>query len=554
MGEFKVRWMRRWTDDLVAGLTGAVAGAPQAMGFAILAGINPIYGLYSAIAATIVGGLVASSSFMTIAPTNALSLVVGSVLLTTPEATQPAHLFTLTAMIGVMMTLAGVLRLGMLTRFVSSSVMTGFITGAGLLIIIGQLRHLTGITYTETQALPRVWEWVTRLNEAEWRSFIIGLVTIGAIYGVRGTALKNGSVLVALVLATLCVAIFGWDHVALVHDVSHVPDGLPDVSIPQLNYVPDLLISALAMTVLALVQGAAITSSVPEKDGELSDPNRDFIGQGVGNLAAAFFQGMPAAGSLSRTAVNVNAGAQTRYANVCAGLLIGVLVFAFGHVIEAIPLAALAGQLIVAALSLFRLDRIRIVWNVGLSGRLAMIATFAATLFLPLEYSIYVGVALSLSMYIYTSSSNLHVVRLKPIDDHRFEEAPVPQTLPSWKPIVISVSGHLYFAAVRSLEKIMPRPHNTDHPVVILRLRDNPYIGTTGIEFLRRYSNQLEASDGLLLLSGIHESVWAQIVRTGFVDEIGARHIFESNAVLLDSTDSALRYAQNWLNQQKESQ
>ncbi len=543
--------MRRWIDDFVAGLTGAVAGAPQAMGFAILAGISPIYGLYSAIVATMIGGLVASSSFMTIAPTNALALVVGSVLIGYPTAQHPALLFTLTALIGVMMVIAGVLRLGILTRFVSNAVMTGFITGAGLLIIIGQLRHLTGIVYTERDAIPRVLEWINKLDSVNWQAFVIGLLTILTIYTVRLTRLKNTAVLMGLVVATAFEAVVDWQAVTLVRDIALVPPGLPSLSTPQMDYMPDLLLPALAMTVLALVQGAAITRSIPEKNGEVSDVNRDFTGQGFGNVAASFFQGMPAAGSLSRTAVNVNAGARTRYANVFAGGLIALLVVVFGRAIELIPLAALAGQLIVAALSLLRFDRIRAVWNVSFSARLAMVATFMATLFLPLEYSIYVGVVLSIALYVYTSAANIHVVQLKPLDDHRFEEVDLPEALPSRKPIVVSVSGNLYFAAVRSLERQMPRPHNAKNPVVILRLRNNPYIGSTGIEFLRRYSQQLAACGGMLLLSGINQTLWSQIIRSGFIDEIGADHVFESNAVLLDSTDHALHYAENWLAQQK---
>jgi SulP family sulfate permease len=166
---------------------------------------------------------------------------------------------------------------------------------------------------------------------------------------------------------------------------------------------------------------------------------------------------------------------------------------------------------------------------------------------LPLEYSIYVGVVLSLTLYVYTSASSIHVVRLISLPDNRYQEVTLPETLPSREPVVISVTGHLYFAAVRNLERRLPGVDGAQQPVVILRLRDNPYIGSTGVVFLRRYAQKLRDRGGLLLLSGIGPEAERQLERTGFLDEIGAEKVFTANAILLDATDRARRYADEWL-------
>src|SRR5690606_13707032 len=137
-----------------------------------------------------------------------------------------------------------------------------------------------------------------------------------------------------------------------------------------------------------------------------------------------------------------------------------------GSVLELIPLASLAGHLVVAALSLIRVDALRLVWRVSASARVALAVTFVATLVLPLEYSIYVGVLISLLLYLYTSACAVEVVRLVPLGDGHFREESVPSSLPSGEPVILSVTGNLYFAAVSRLEELLPRPNGARSPVV----------------------------------------------------------------------------------------
>lgn len=535
--------------DFLAGITGAVAGAPQAMGFAIIAGVSPIYGLYAAILPTIVGALVSSSVFMTIGPTNAVALITGSVLLAYSDNDLDGHLFTLTFLVGLFLLLFALLRLGNLTRFVSNAVMTGFVTGAGVLIILGQLSHLVGYEGSfQGNALERLIDLLAHLPQFSLHTTIIGVLAIVIIYALHRTRrLKSVATLVALTVSAILVSVLGWHDVALVRDLSPVPNSLPGFVLPNLAYVPDLVTAAFAVALLAALQGTGITRGIPQPDGSLADTERDLLGQGAANLVGSFFQAMPSGGSLSRTAVNISAGARTSLSNIFAGMFIALSLLLFGSVLELIPLASLAGHLVVAALSLIRVDALRLVWRVSASARVALAVTFVATLVLPLEYSIYVGVLISLLLYLYTSASAVEVVRLVPLGDGHFREESVPSSLPSGEPVILSVTGNLYFAAVSRLEELLPRPNGARSPVVILRLRDHHYLGSTGVRFLDYYARLLERSGGRLFLCGVEKDVRIQLERTDELERFGMDGVFFADDVVFMSTECAYDYAKKWL-------
>ncbi len=543
------RYRQTLVQDVLAGATGAIAGAPQAMAFAIIAGISPIYGLYTATVTTIVGALTTSSTFMTVGPTNALALVVFSALLDYEGTEQVERLFALTLMVGMFMFMFGVLRLGSLTRFVSNAVMTGFVTGAGLLIIMGQLRHITGYTIEGEMALERFLNWLRRLPDTNPETLLIGIISMVIIYGLNKTRYKSVGTLFAIVLTSALVLLANWDSVELVRDISDIPSGLPRFVLPKFEHIAEMLPVALAMAVLASVQSAAISQSIPQADGSIANITRDFAGQGLANIAGSFFQSMPACGSLSRTAVNVNAGARTRMANLIAGVLVGGTLILLGNVIERITMAALGGLLIVAAASLIKVNQIKMVWNVGWSGRFSMIGTFLATQFLPLEFSIYIGVAISLLLYVYTSATQIEVVQLVRTDDNRYRETSAPTDLPDRRPIVLFVHGNLYFAAVSRLEKLLPSPLECERPVVILRVRDNQYLGSTGIRALQRYAEQIKSRGGKFILAGVGPRLREQLENTGAINVFGDEAVFYANDVIFQATDRAIAYAKAWLKQ-----
>lgn len=548
--------MRQWLNkrrktllpDILAGLTGAIAGAPQAMGFALVAGVSPLYGLYAAIVPAFVGALLSRSVFMTIAPTNILMLLVGVALAPYGTSNPPLVLFTLTFLVGIWQLIFGIFRLGKLTEFVSNAVILGFVTGVAVLIMLGQLNHLTGYeTHIQGNTLTKAVDWFTHLSQSHPQTTIIGVLVIIIIYGLHHTRLKYVATLVAVLITGLIVTIFNWTDVAVVRDLSPIPSGLPRLVLPDLNYVISLLPVTLSIAVLASIQSAAIINNMRDIEGNDPSMSWEFTAQGIANIVGGLFQTLPVSGSLSRTAVNLSAGAKTRLANLLAAVFIAILLGVAGSVLEAITLAALAGHLIVAATTMIDYSAIRMVWRVRPAGRFAMIITFLATLLLPLEYSIFVGIILSSALYLFTSAQNITVMRLIPEENHRYRVVKAPEKLSCEEPVILSVSGNLYFAAVPRLEELLPDVAECERPVVILRLRDNVYLGSTGIKMLERYARRIRKKGGKFILTGVGSEIRIQLERTGALDRLGQENIFYAEDVIFSATEKALAYAYSWL-------
>jgi SulP family sulfate permease len=299
-------------SDLLAGLVGALTSIPDAMASAILAGLNPIQGLYAIMVGTPVGALATSSVFMTIAVTSAMALTVGDSLAGYSGDELLEAVITLTILVGLFALLLGVLKLGTLVRFVSNAVMTGFLTGVAALIILGQLGDLAGYDSQFSNKVVQAVDLLLHPSQVDLQTLAIGLLTIAIILLLGRTRLENYSMILAMVVASAVVLVLGWTSVELIGDIADIPRSLPTPRLPNPALVPALIGPAIALAIIGLVQGAGVGRSVPNPDGGYPEPSRDFSGQGLGNIAAGFFQGMPVGGSLASTAINVNAGAKTR--------------------------------------------------------------------------------------------------------------------------------------------------------------------------------------------------------------------------------------------------
>ena len=391
--------------ELLAGLSGALIGAPQAMAFALIAGINPIYGLYTAIVATLIGALFDGHGVMTIAPTNALALVVGSALGTFADGSggELERLFALTALVGVIQLGFGALRLGRLMRYFDAAVMTGFIGGAGLLIVLNQLPTLTGLALSGGNTLSRSVEWLRRVAEFAPQTTALGVLALALMLAFWNTRARRFGTLVGLVVVSLAVAALGWEEVALVRDIATLPRHLPTFAWPDWGYWPALAPGALAIAVLGLAQSAALARGLPEDQAQfvkkLDSNSQDFLAQGLANLVGGALQCMPAGGSLSRTALLLSAGGRTRWSNVVSALVLAGLLLSVASLAEQIALPALAAQLVIAGLRLINWRSIRRFWGSGVAGRAALTVMFVATLVLPLEQSVFLGMAISALLY-----------------------------------------------------------------------------------------------------------------------------------------------------------
>ncbi|MGW1339545.1 SulP family inorganic anion transporter [Kribbella sp. NPDC002412] len=534
--------------DAVAGLPGAISGVPDGMAAAVLVGVNPIHGLYASFAGPVAGGLLSSTRLMVISTTTAAALAAGSALEDVDPADRPDALFLLTIMTGVVMILAGVAKLGRYTRFVSHSVMIGFLTGISVNIFFGQIPDLTGVQASGDFALAKAADVVLHPARIDVASLLAGLATLGILVGLSRTRLASVGALVALAVPTAVVIIAGADSVARVEDAGDIPRGIPAPQLPDLGVLSlPLVTGALAVAAIVLVQGSGVAEAAPNRDGTVSNPDRDFIAQGVGNLAAGLFRGQPVGGSVGRTALNQAVGGRSRWAAICSGLWMLVILAAFSEVIGAVAMPTLAAVLIFAAAGSLRPGELRTILRTGPTSQIAIVATFVATLFLPVATAVGIGVTLSLVLQLNQGAMDLKVVELKPAGDGRWTEHPAPEQLPSHQTTVLDVYGSLLYAGSRTLATRLPDPAGAEAPAVVLRLRGRTSVGATFVKVVADYAAALQAIDGRLYLSGVDHILAELLRRTDRVDVSGPVTVFEATELVGESTGRALHEAETWV-------
>ena len=533
--------------DAVAGVPGAIASVPDGMASAVLVGVNPVYGLYASMAGPIGGGLAVSTRLMVVTTTTAAALAAGSALRDFSTADRPEALFVLSVLAGVMMIVAGVLRWGRFTRFVSVSVLTGFLTGVGVNIILGQLADLLGSPQKGSPALVKAFNVLSHPSQMSLTAAAVGVSALALMVVLSRTRIASVASLVALGIPTLVT--LGSGSLIRVDDSGKIPSGIPTPHIPQLSLLSslDLIAGAAAVAIIVLVQGTGVAEAAPNPGGSASDPNRDFIAQGVGNIASGLFRGQPVGGSVGQTALNVTAGARSRWASIFRGVWMLLILVLFSHQVGKIPISTLAAVLIFAAASSLRVGRIDTILRTGLPSQIAFFVTFAATILLPVTAAVGIGVGLSLLLQVNQEALDLTVVRLTRAEDRTLVETPAPATLPSHEVTLLDVYGTLLLAGARTLQSRLPDPTGSEQPIVVLRLRGRTTLGSTAFIVLADYSERLRAAGGHLFLSGVQPGLHKQLQDTHRVDLQDAVTVIPASDTILESTQQALDDAEAWL-------
>ncbi|SDU78814.1 sulfate permease, SulP family [Jiangella alkaliphila] len=539
---------RHLRADTVAAVPSAVGSVPDGMASAALIGVNPVIGLYASIIGPIAGGLTTSTRMMVVATTTAAALAAASALEGVDATDRPAALFLLTIIAGVLMIAAGLLRLGRYARFVSHSVMTGFLTGVAASIILGQLSELTGAEVSGATNVAKAIDLITHPGRIDVASLGIGLSVLGILFGLMATRWATMSPFVALVVPTVVVVAFGLDSVAQVRDTGEIPREIPLPALPELGLLSlDVVVGAAAVAVIVLVQGAGVSEAAPNPDGTPSRANQDFIAQGVANVAVGFFRGQPVGGSVSGTALNVAMGARTRWAAILSGALLLPIVAIFAGLVGLVPMPVLAGVLIFAAVGSIKPEVIAAIWRTGGTSQIALVTTFVATLFLPVAAAVGIGVALSLLLQLNQEAMDLRVVELVAQPDGRFLERPAPSRLTSGRATVLDVYGSLLYAGSRTLQVRLPDPAGSAGAAVVIRLHGRTTLGATFYRVARDYARKLAAADGRLYLSGLDADLLDQLRRAGGLDLAGPVRAVAATDVIGESTRQALHDADAWL-------
>lgn len=538
--------------NIISGLATGLFSIPEGMAYAQLAGVNPVYGLYSGIVATIVSSLSTGTILMMSTLTSAIALATASVLQNAniQDSQMPQALFTITFLVGAIMFLLGILRLGSIVNFVSNAVMTGFVAGASLLIILGQEHHLTGYSPTGANQWQKTIDWLQ--NIGQWDATTVGISVVVIIFMValkRVRPLEKFAPIIVLVIATIVVKLLNI-QTELVGDIATIPNSLPAFMLPDFSLIPQLALGASSVALVALAQGAGISTAVPNPDGSKASQSRDFVGEGLGNLAGSFFQSLGTGGSLSRTGISVGAGANGRLGGVFAGLWLGLIVLLFGSTAELVPLAVIGGMLTVVGVELImaRVPSARLVLRTGAAGPIvAMALTFFSALFIPLQYTIFLGALLSVLLYVVASANKLRLQEAVRLDDGGWEMQDAPKELKSGQTTVLVVQGLDFFAEVPVLDDQMPSPRGVSGAVVILVTRDMQTLTSTGIKWLERYAKELQNNGSLFILADINPPVLHALRASGVLAAIGEANVFPATTRVLAAEEMAWEAAQAWL-------
>jgi SulP family sulfate permease len=541
--------------DLGSGLTVALISIPEGMAYAVIAGVDPVYGLYTGMVTTIVAALTGSTSLMIVTLTNAMALVTADALAGLSPATDPIRaMFTLTLLVGAIMFLLGVLRLGSVIRFVSTEVMSGFVFATALLIVLGQYGELVGYeSMLEANKLVRAVDITLHISEWNWPTVIVGAGSIIVLVLLkRITAVEKYADVLIIVLSSVFVLLVGWTTVELVGDIANVPSGLealPRPMLPEFSAIPALLTAAIAAAVVGLAESSGVGASYPNPDDSKSDMSQDFSAQGLGNLVGSFFQAMPAGGSLSRSGVNSGGGARTRWSGVYAGLSLTLVLVLFGNLTELIPLTGLAALLIVIGTEIMiRESRIlRESWRVDRVATTVAAAVVVIAVFEDLTVAIFAGVILSLLLFTFEAVSKIQAVRIQRREDGRFEFADLPRKLPSNEITVIELLGTIFFASVYSYDELLPDFKEAKNAVMILDMRGRQRTFETSVEFAEKYLSKLHASGNQFMLCNVSDTVLKQIKATEVYDLIGEENIFLSSPIIGVSLEEAWQAAEQWI-------
>lgn len=497
--------------DAMSGLTGAVLVVPQGVAYAMLAGLPPQYGLYTAIVPAALAALFGSSKQMVSGPTAALSIALFATL--QPMAVGGADFLslalTLTFLVGIFQLALGVTRLGVLVDLVSHSVVTGFTAGAAVIIATSQLPYVLGLSSLDSSGFLALWPaLLAHLDHVDSEALLVAALTLCLCLAIRRWAPRWPGMLVALAGASLLAAILdpGGDQIPR---IMAIPSGLPPLSMPDLSLstVQMLTPGAIALGLLGLVEAAAISRAFAARHGERVNANQEFIGQGLSNLAGAFCSSYISSGSFTRSGINASAGAGSPLAALLSAIMLVPIVLLAAPLLEHVPMPAMGALLLLVAVNLVDRHSIREAFATSRSETSVLLITFASTLMLALEFAIYFGVLASLALYLRRTTR-------PPVVASELVNAPLglQEALAAAECEVIRIDGSLFFGACESVSQ---RLEKTAQPNLVILAAGINFIDLSGIHLLQRQARRCRAQSGRLYLAWPKPDVAARLTRAG---------------------------------------
>lgn len=519
--------------DLIAGLSGAILGLPQGVAFAILAGLPPEYGLYTAMVPAALAALFGSSFHMISGPTNAVAILLFASLTPLAVAGTPDYIrlvLTVTFLTGVFQLIMGIARLGALVNFISHTVLVGFSTGAAILIATSQIKSFFGITippeasFLETfrqliVQIPNINPWVAGVGLFTVLSGIVARKFLRRVPFVISATIAGALFALALNLA------FGHD-ITGIRMVDALPPQLPPLSLPDLSFetVTKAAPVALANTILALTLAIGCANSLALKSGQRIDSNQEFIGQGISNIAGSFSSSFTSTGSFNRSGANYEAGAKTPLASVYSSVFLVVIVLMVAPWVAYLPYAVVAGILFLIAYGLVDFGRMRTILQTDRAEAAVMVVTLLTALFLGLAMALYLGVILSLLLFL-NKAARPGIRDVKPDlrggSFHLDADTGLPDC-PQLK--MLRINGSIFFGAVKHVEEAFLQ---VEQKHLLIAASGINVVDVSGAEMLAREATRRRKMGGGLYFYFMKDAVYELLERGGYLDAIGKENIFE---------------------------
>lgn len=538
-------------DDIIAGVTGTIIVIPQAVAFAMIAGLPPIYGFYTAMITPIVAALFGSSYHLISGPTTAISIVVYSTLIkfTNPETNLDQFVtlaLVLTFLAGFFQLVMGLLRMGKLVNFVSHSVVIGFTAGAGILIAFKQLKHVFGIKVPQGSTILEILTYISKhISETNWYVFAVavGTLFIALVIKFLIKPLSRYYMLIAMLLGSL-LAIFLGGEMQGIETVGKIPSNLPPFRMPDLTYdnVKILSSGAMVLALLGLIEAVAIGRAIALHTHQKIDGNQEFIGQGLSNMAASFFSSYAGSGSFTRSGVNHQAGAKTPMSAIFASGFLMVVLLLFANYASFLPKAAMGGIILLVGYNLIDFHHIKQVYKASGRELIVLSITLLGTLFFDLEFALLAGILTSFFFYMEkTSQPNIAILGAdkskRLINIIRDDEARECSNLK-----IVRIDGSLYFGSIEKISDYFSKLYekNTYQYVIIVAEGIN-FIDLAAAEWLTNEVVKWQKNRGGIFFAGLKLVSQDVLKKGGFLDRMGEDIFFVDKKVAIKQVHNKIK-------------